>query len=709
MSFQTSPGIRAREIDLTSSTPAVSTSIGAFCGAFNWGPAEEIVTVSGEQQLADMFGKPDDETAQYFFPAAQFLKYGNTLKVVRAATGNRNANSSGDGRQIRNDSDFESKKGLFVSNEVSIEYDRGILVNESSVSDTDTTLDFDGNVDFTASVNQSLLKELKKLNSSVTYTNFASAVTNSIFNDGTWFLSIYEGTGNNLTSPKTSEVTDIPIESISGTTITLKGQLGADAAGDIADNDRIAITRKSEFCVARYPGELGNSLKIDICPAGTAFNTWAYASQFDAVPGTSDHAERIVDSSANDEVHVVVVDQDGLWSGTKGLVLEKWDYLSQASDAKNEDNATNYFVDVINNQSRFVRISPISIVDDSIQPNMHEKLQKDRHYSSSGAGVMEFSLSGGTDDNTPTIGELQNGYNLFKDRETEDVNLILGGPAVLNTGGTETDFGDYNTMANWLIDLADGENAAARGRQDCLVWLSPPISATVNTTGQATKVKTWADSLKSTTYAALDSAAVYVYDKYNDTYRWIPANGDTNGTCAYTDLVADAWFSPAGYQRGRLRGVTKIAWNPNGSERDTLFKARVNPIVSFPGSGIMLFGDRTATRKPSDLDAISVRRLFNVVKTAIGRSANSQLFEQNDDFTRAQFRSQTEPLLREIQGRRGIEQFIVKCDEENNDDDVRNAKRFVADIAIAAVKPIRFITLNFIATRSGIQFSEILG
>ena len=251
--------------------------------------------------------------------------------------------------------------------------------------------------------------------------------------------------------------------------------------------------------------------------------------------------------------------------------------------------------------------------------------------------------------------------------------------------------------------------ALAEGRKDCVVFVSPRIADTVNNATAAADVITWANQLTSSSYAVIDSTALYVYDKYNDEYRWIAASGTTAGLCANTDNVADAWFSPAGLNRGQLLGVTKIAFNPKKADRDDLYKARVNPIVSFPGECTVLFGDKTALAKPSAFYRINVRRLFIVLEKAVSTASKFQLFEFNDEFTRAQFRNLVEPFLRDVKGRRGITDFFVVCDNTNNTGEVIDGNRFVADIYIKPARSINFITLNFVATRTGVEFSEIVG
>ena len=305
---------------------------------------------------------------------------------------------------------------------------------------------------------------------------------------------------------------------------------------------------------------------------------------------------------------------------------------------------------------------------------------------------MEASLSGGTDDNTPTTGEIAAGFDLLEDAETVDVNLLFAAP----------DVDGQEAIAEDLISIANA-------RKDCMAFISPPIDDTVNTSTAAANVKAFADGLTSTSYASCDSSAVYVYDKYNDVYRYIGASGHMAGLCANTDTVADSWFSPAGVNRGQLLGITKLAFNPKKADRDTLYKARVNPLVSLPGQGTLLFGDKTLLSRPSAFDRINVRRLFIALEKAISTAAKAQLFEFNDEFTRAQFRNLVEPFLRDVKGRRGLSDFQVICDTTNNTSSVIDGNKFVADIFIKPSRSINFITLNFVATRSGVEFSEIAG
>ena len=567
MAFQVSPGVQVQEIDATNVVPAVSTSIGGFAGSFNWGPVDEIVTVSSENELAAKFGAPDDSTAKHFLVAASFLKYGNALKVVRVATGHENATSDGSGQLIKNDEDYD----------------------------------------------------------------------NSSLSVGSW--------------------------------------------------------------IAKHPGVLGNSIKVGLVTASVSnFSTiqyltssdatkYLYSSIFDSIPGTSEYASNLGKTSAADEVHVVVIDEDGAISGEVGTVLESFGYLSQASDAKKSDGSSNYYKDVINQQSAYVYWA----AHDSNLTDAGETVSANTTFVTS-TTALESSLSGGSDDNTPTTGEIALGFDLLEDSETEDVNLLFAAP---DANGEEA-------IAEDLISIANS-------RKDCMAFVSPPIEDTVGSSTPAADVKAFADGLTSSSYASCDSTALYVYDKYNDVYRWIGAAGHQAGLCANTDNVADAWFSPAGVNRGQLLGVTKLAFNPKKADRDTLYKARVNPIVSLPGQGTILFGDKTLLSRPSSFDRINVRRLFITLEKAISTAAKAQLFEFNDEFTRAQFRNLVEPFLRDVKGRRGLTDFLVVCDNTNNTQAVIDGNKFVADIFVKPARSINFITLSFVATRSGVEFSEISG
>ena len=475
------------------------------------------------------------------------------------------------------------------------------------------------------------------------------------------------------------------------------GQLVKNAEDYNNNYSASGITGKGNW-VAKYPGVLGNSLKVSMVTAGVStsnYDAWAFKGNFDAQPGTSDFAKDLGKTSAADELHVAVIDEDGAISGTPNTVLETFAFVSQGSDVKNADGTSNFYKDVINAQSEWIYWAN----HDSSLTDAGETVASQSGAMTTNTAVIDNSLANGSDDNAPTVGEIALGYDLFEDAETVDVNLLFAVP----------DANGANTIANDLISIATA-------RKDCMAFVSPPLEDSVGSTdpsGDVLKFVTGVgdshNGLTSSSYASCDSGAVYVYDKYNDVYRYIGAAGHIAGLCANADNVADAWFSPAGVNRGQLLGITKLAYNPTKAQRDALYKGRVNPLVSFPGQGTMLFGDKTLLSRPSAFDRINVRRLFIVLEKAISTAAKAQLFEFNDEFTRAQFKNLVEPFLRDVKGRRGITDSLVVCDGTNNTGQVIDSNRFVADIFIKPARSINFITLNFIATRTGVEFSEISG
>jgi phage tail sheath protein FI len=433
------------------------------------------------------------------------------------------------------------------------------------------------------------------------------------------------------------------------------------------------------YFAAKYPGVLGNSLKVSMADNdNNAFATWTYAGEFDYAPGTTEFVNSL--GGSNDELHIIVIDEDGLISGTPGTILEKFVGVSKAADAKTAQGAANYWKIALEG-SKYVWW-----MDNPAGTNWGSS---SAGITFDGLGVHTVSLSGGVSA-SPASGDIISGYDLLGNAELIDVNLLVVGP-------------HNGTVASSVIAIAEN-------RKDCIAFISPELADVYNNTGdEADDIVAFRDTLPSTSYAVLDSGWKYQYDKYNDKYRWVPLNADIAGLCARTDTIADPWFSPGGLNRGQIRNVVKLAYSPNQTDRDTLYKKGVNPVVSFPGEGTVLFGDKTLLSKPSAFDRINVRRLFIVLEKAIATAAKYQLFEFNDAFTRAQFRNLVEPFLRDIKGRRGIFDFRVICDETNNTGEVIDQNSFVADIYIKPARSINFITLNFVATRTGVAFEEVAG
>lgn len=437
---------------------------------------------------------------------------------------------------------------------------------------------------------------------------------------------------------------------------------------------------------ARWPGALGNSLKVSVADLGT-FATWPYRSQFTANTGTSSYVAN--KGGANDEVHIVVVDEDGLWTGTAGTVLETYAFLSKASDAKDDSGNSNYYKTVIQNKSKYVWWVAHPATANLSSGTAWGSTANTTSFKTTTANVV-YSLSAGAD-GTVGSSQITSGWDQFKNAEAVDISLCVTG-----TGNS--------TIAGYVI------SNIVESRKDCVAFISPEKADCVDNAGnEAADIVSYRDTLTSSSYAVIDSGYKYQYDKYNDLYRWIPLNGDIAGLCVRTDNERDPWFSPGGLNRGVVKNVIKLAWNPNKTERDTLYQKGVNPVVSFPGEGTVLFGDKTMLSKPSAFDRINVRRLFITLEKAISRAARFSLFEFNDQFTRAQFVSLVEPYLRDVQGRRGITDYRVVCDDTNNTGEVIDRNEFVGDIYIKPARSINFIQLNFVAVRTGVSFNEVVG
>ena len=575
MGFQLSPGVNVSEIDLTTVIPSVSTTAGAIVGEFVWGPVNKRILVDSEITLVNRFGKPDSNTYVSFLTAANFLAYGNNLRVVRVlnetlGSSANNATSVGQGVLIQNEDDYE--------------------------------LNYSAN----------------------THTSY-----------GPFY--------------------------------------------------------------ARYPGELGNNLDVVACANTAGFSDWVYtdanlnpvdlSQYFDSAPGTSISANTV--GGQNDELHIAVIDRTGKISGEVGTVLETFAHVSKAFDAKNDDGSPNYYVTKIFNNSKYIYVAAhwwagwgATVVGTNFgttTPNI------DRNPS---------ELSGGRF--VPALKENYTlGWDLFASAEQVDVSLLLGGNASQVS----------NALQGYISDIATG-------RKDSVAFLSPTRSLVVDNAGnEALDLLDYRNNTLTinSSYSFMDSGWKYQFDKYNNVYRYVPLNGDTAGLCVYTDNVRDPWWSPAGFNRGIIKNVVKLAWNPNKTDRDVIYPAGINPVVAFPGEGVILFGDRTMQKKPSAFDRINVRRLFIVLEKAIAVAAKYSLFEFNDEFTRAAFVALVEPFLRDVKGRRGIYDYRVVCDTTNNTPEVIDSNRFIGDIYIKPARSINFIQLNFIAVRTGVEFSEIVG
>ena len=513
--------------------------------------------------------------------------------------------------------------------------------------------------------------------------------------------------------------------------------VGTGTAGQFKTDAAAAANSSVGEVIAKWPGSVGNSLMVSICATANAFSfaisgitmnvgattatvtdaanlnvgdilrvgsnaighqdlkvtaidstTVTFAQKLSLSTDLSDttgvkkwgYYKNVSDAPASGRVHIAVIDEDGEISGIVGNILEVYENVSLTSTAKNSQGASIYYKTVLDNQSRWVRSTGATIV-------------------ASGDDATYTSLADGTNgasESAIPLASLALGYDKFVSPEDVDVSFILQGKA--RAGSNDTG------LANYIIDNI------CETRRDCVAFISPAYADVVDNPGdEIDDITAFRNSLTASTYAVLDSGYKYRYDKYNDKYRWIPLNGDIAGISARTDNDRDPWWSPAGYNRGIIKNVVRLAFNPNKAQRDILYPLDVNPVITQPGQGTLLFGDKTLSGLDSAFDRINVRRLFIVLEKTIARASRSTLFEFNDAFTRAQFKNLVEPFLRDVQGRRGIYDFRVVCDETNNTPEVIDSNRFVGDIYIKPARSISFIQLNFVAVRTGVEFEEIVG
>ena len=737
MPFQLSPGVAVVEKDFTSIIPAVATSPGAFAGVFQWGPVLDPLTITSENVLAERFGKPNNNQDVFssFFTAANFLSYTNNLLVVRADTANqKNASCTGFVSSITTGSAGSGYTAASVVFSLPETTGGTRATGTASVSaGTASTAAISG-VAISGTAGQfTCTATTLVVGNTVTITGTLGGTgTITGYTTGTVYkISAITGSGSSVTGFTLTTTADVAIVTTAGTptgltytrnfltgagevsiaivnpgsgytsapTITVTGTGGtgasftaviqAFAAPKIKNGDDYQATAQAgQLSVgsfaAKFPGTLGNSLSFSVADS-TSYAAWAYKDSFDSAPGTSSYAASV--GGSNDELHIVVIDTNGAWTGGAGTILEKYAFVSKASDARKSDGTNNYYKNVVNSNSRYLWWTdhPLGLTTWGTAASgvAFETLSTPR----------TISLVGGVDDFAATPANYQEGFALFANDELYDIALIPTGRV---TAATVT----------YVI------NNIAEVRKDCIVFASPvdvSDASVITATGSAgaTKIVAFRDALPSTSYAVLDSGYKYQYDRYNDAYRYVPLNGDIAGLCARTDYTNDPWFSPGGMNRGQVKNVVKLAFNPSKTERDTLYKRGVNPVVAFPGQGTVLFGDKTLLAAPSAFDRINVRRLFIVLEKSVATAAKFQLFEFNDGFTRAQFKNLIEPFLRDVQGRRGITDFRVKCDDTNNTGEVIDRNEFVADIFIKPNRSINFITLNFVAARSSISFNEV--
>ena len=645
MAFQLSPGVLIKEKDLTNVVPAVATTIGGIVGDFQWGPAHEITQITSENNLVERFGKPTTSVYYDHMVSSSFLAYGSQLLTVREV-GAAARNAVGTGTAV-----------LIKNREA---YNENYSAGEAAVGP------------WAAKYAGTYGNALKVEIADITSASALSVGSGPVPAGGSGYSSATVTFADpTAVTPANGGITATGTATVSGGAVTA-----------------ITITNPG-YGYSSAPTVTVGGDGSSATATSTLQTAWAYKDNFDFTPTTTTWAKN--NGSTRDMVHVIVIDESGAISGTAGTILEKFAGLSKASDAKDDLNQTNYYKNVINDRSDYI----YWMDHPTNGSNWGTSSAGGTTFATlvgSGDGDVSTSLGSGVDA-APATADLQAGYGLFANDELVDVSLIL-------TSAHATAVGDY------VID------SVAEIRKDAMVFISPQRSAVVNNEGSETSSIITTSDLNAYTrssYAVYDSGWKYMYDKYNDRYAYIPLNGDVAGTCVVTDKGDDPWFSPGGLNRGQIKNAIKLAWSPNKAQRDTLYTKGVNPVISTPGSGIVLFGDKTMLDSPSAFNRINVRRLFIVLEKAIATAAKFQLFEFNDAFTRAQFVALVEPFLRDVQGRRGIFDFRVVCDETNNTAAVIDANEFRADIFVKPAKSINFITLTFVATRSGISFEELGG
>ena len=636
MAFSVSPSVIVREVDASASVPAIATPPAAIAGVFRWGPVGEAVLLSSENELVNRYGSPDDNNYETFFTAADYLSYSNALYVARVDNGATRAEATtyDANNAVVAAGSFEGLYPGELGNSLEVAYVDGASYEGAVVAvGTIPTNKITGNTDITHTVafnSDTLTFEVAKANK----LPIADISADDVFVIGNTSVG-YQ---------------NIPFASLT--------EQARNAGGtEEADDSLIAaygyvVTLNGKYTL---PETALTSLKID--------RKWAWSGLFGKKPQTGNY-------------HIAVIDQDGSVSGTADSVLELYTDVSTTTSAKLSSGKTNYYKDVITQESAWVRVANTA------------------HFEAVGSSSSYESLVGGTagrTETTATLGDLAAGYDLFKSANEIDVSFVLQGKG--DSAGN---------LATYLI------SNVADYRKDCIAFVSPAKSDVVDeskTEAKLANVIDYRNSLPSSSYSVIDSGYKYRYDRYNDVYRYTPLNGDVAGLASRVE----PFESPAGFRKGVIKNVVKLAFNPNKAQRDQLYSNEVNPVMSQVGQGIVLFGDKTGLGQNSAFDRINVRRLFIAVEKAIANAAQSFLFELNDEFTQAQFKGIVEPFLRDIQGRRGIVDFRVVSDATVNTPAIVDQSKFRANIFIKPARSINTIELTFVATRSGVEFDEIVG
>ena len=690
MAFRVSPGVSITEKDLTAIIPAVASTPGGFAGYFHWGPANEIVTVTTEKELVDIFGKPETSNYVDFFTVANFLAYGNNCGVVRtvgATSFNSTVTATGltyasTGIQIANETEFlgsvQNTTTLPVGLVAFASKFPGILGNSLKVVVTNGTGLAGYSLAYAATLGDTTLKQFVGLSASPHSYSVGDQI---VFGDGTSVVinGISKISGTSL-APVTTVLSPVN-----------KDFFGVTSGFQDAQNAPFGVT-------LQYINLIVDGMLPKAQVLGATFNIKSvYARSIGSNAVTT--AAAIDAGGTDDLVNVLVLDKLGLWTGTVNSVIEKFEGCSRATDATNFDGSSNYYKNVVNDKSNYIyalsadlgaNTSNNKTTSFSTLSSLATKAQTQLH-----GNVLSLGLTGASSVAPDVSIRYSNGWSKFADPDQVDVSLLP--------------LGDANaTLCSLVIQNI------CEPRKDCMAFASPGSADVVNRLPYEalSAIKTFRDTSLNinSSYAVLDSGWKYQLDTYNNVVRTMPLNPDIAGLVARTEFTNEAWFSPAGFNRGQIKNVVKLAYNPTSEgHRDELYTRQINPVVSFPGEGTILFGDKTMQTRPSAFDRINVRRLFIVLEKAIATASKFFLFEQNDAFTRAQFKNLIVPFLKTVQARRGITDFLVVCDDSNNTGETIDRNEFVADIFVKPTRSINFIQLNFIATRTGVSFSEVAG
>ena len=744
---QLSPGVVVQERDLTTITSLSTANLGVLAAPFELGPVEEVVTVTSERDLVEKFGKPNDNNYEYWYTASQFLSYGGVLKAIRVnSTALKNGVNTGTAPLVTNLDNYEASWegsnnnwnwaartpghkgnsiGIFVTDSGADQ----IAVLPAPGSGNEHEFVADAAVSASSGAAGKVFKYSIRLTVDTVVGTFTPGATTTINIGGSQeSVDVLAWDSNN----KKLEI-GLPSGGVTGIiadgqTITAGTNTAVITTGGIERQLYVALNKDSiDFAASDVVADT-NSTNVTITTVRVEYNEREYLPGVKWInvaprPGTSQSIAG--QGGFRDELHVVVVDVDGGLTGTAGAVLERFVGMSKASDAKTSVGETNYYVTVIKQRSNYIywgnhETGLFSATGTASDGNWGlTGVGRQFNLLRSSAGTTDFpggSFTIGSKNNATFYYRLADGvsysvssgeysvsstdvesaYQLISDPESQTIDYILTGPSGVDDGTAKA-------KVTALTSIVEE-------RRDCLLFVSPRRANVVgvsNSQQQTENIESFFKLLPSSSYVVFDSGYKYIYDKYNDLYRYVPCNGDVAGLCLQTTETAEPWFSPAGFQRGVLRNAIKLAFTPNKTQRDTLYANRINPIVSFPGQGVVLYGDKTALSYASAFDRINVRRLFLTIERVISGAAKSQLFEQNDESQRALFLNIVEPYMRDVQGRRGVTDFLIKCDGDNNPAEAIDRGEFYAEVFVKPTRTINYITLTFVATRTGVAFSEV--